>query len=319
MDVDDEGAWTPSLNTLRVGWTASSPGPGAVIDHYEYAIGTSPSTQNVRNWTSTGSERSMADSALTLTEGQAYYVQVRAVDNHGLVGQPAAADGITAAPGVATIGSAWSVADGVGLSIRGKVVTASTTEALWLEEMDRSSAIKVVSSAAPAVGNRVSVAGVLGMSGVQRALVGDVVIDSGEQAQSPEPVGMVGRDVGGKDCNPLTPGVTGCDALYNIGLLARCWGVVTFSDSSDPSNRFFYLDDGSRASDGGPHMGIRVRCGSLAPPTGGFATVTGIVTLEQVGGRTVPVIVIRDAGDLLPPLHRRARACTRLFRDLRSG
>jgi len=284
---------------LTASWTTSSDGSGSGIDRYEYAVGTAPSSQDIKGWTSAGSSTSMSDSSLTLTDGQTYYIQARAVDNVGLEGAGSSADGITVAPLVNPISSAWPLANSVGLSIRNKVVTAALDGAFWLEEEDRSAAIKVVSSASTAVGNTVSVAGVLGVSGSQRALIGDVVEDL-DSDDVPPPISMNQRELGGADFNPATPGVTGGKSLYNIGLLVKCWGTVTYSDTSHPDDKYFYFDDGSGLSSGG-HDGVLVRCGSITPPSSGMVIVTGVVASESIGGKVVPALIIRGASDLLSP------------------
>lgn len=294
VSVEDEGNWTPSLTTLSAWWTASSDGDGSGVHHYEYAIGTSDNRQDVKGWTPVGTDTSVTASGLSLQEGQQYFFQVRAVDNVGNISQPAVSSGITVAPGVERISQAWTRVNLIeGLSIRNKVVTGRTGGAFWLEETDRSAAIKVISQALVSPGDVVSVAGVLGPDGTQRSLIADVVVDSGTKQAVPVPLLMPTRDLGGADYNPATPGVTGGSSLYNIGLLVRCAGRVTYSDTSDPDNKFFYLDDGSGLSSGG-HTGVRVRCGTVTPPTSGMAVVTGLVTSEQFGDRVVPVLLALD-------------------------
>lgn len=297
VTVSDEGTWTPSLSTLKAYWTSSSAPCG--LSRYEYAVGTSPTSQNVKPWTSAGLSTSVVDYSLTLTEGQTYYIQVRAVDVLGQVGPTSASDGITVAPRVDPIGAAWTLSNSTGLSIRNKVVTATKQGAFWLEEQNRSAAIKVVSSASVTRGNKVSVAGVLGMSGTQRALIGDVVINSGGTWPIPSPLGMGQLALGGASLNALTPSVTDGKSAYNIGLLVKCWGTVTYSDSSNPNDKFFCIDDGSGLSDGSGHRGVKVRCGSVSPPNTGIVMVTGIVASEQVVGKVVPVILIRDENDIV--------------------
>lgn len=298
VTVTDEGTLTPSLTALAAEWTEASDGSGSGVERYEYAIGTAPNLQDIRGWTSTGFETSMSDSELALTEGQTYYIQARAADNAGNHGLGSSADGITAAEGAESIGHARSLIDNLGLSLRGKVVTASFPGAFWIEEIDRTAAIKVVSNAGPAGGNTVSVAGVLGTSGEQRALFGDVVVNHGGFTDI-APLGMRVRNLGGAAANALTPGVSGSVSLHNVGLLVRCWGMVTYSDSTDPTDRFFYIDDGSAPPDWGPHPGVRVRCGSFAPPPGGSAVVTGVVAIERFADRLVPALLIRDARDIV--------------------
>ena len=298
VTVTDEGAWTCSQTTLKAWWTASQDASGTGINRYEYAVGTGPSSQNVRSWTSVGLATSATISGLSLAEGQQYFVQVRAVDNLGQVGPASAADGIKVAPAVAKIGQAWAKSNATdGLSLRNKVVTAAFAGSFWLEELDRSSAIEVISTVSVSRGNTVSAAGTLGLSGTRRVLFADVVENHGGTATLPRPLGVTTKRLGGAAFNASTPGVTGGTGLYNIGLLVRCAGRVTYSDSTDPNNRYFVLDDGGGLSWNG-HAGVLVRCGAVSPPTGGWAVVTGICASESWSGKTVPVLLVRDSGDI---------------------
>ena len=299
VTVTDQGTWNPSTTTLKASWTAATDPCGLGINRYEYAVGTSPTTQNIKGWTSVGTALAMADSSLSLIERTTYYVQARAVGNGGQTGPAGAADGITVAPGVDPISSAWPLPNAQGLAIRNKVVTAVLGGAFWLEESNRSAAVKVVSSASVSAGNRVNVAGVLGMSGTQRALIGDVVHNLGG-GSIPAPLGTTQRSLMAKAFNASTPGVTGGGSLYSIGLLVKCWGIVTYSNSTNPTDKYFYFNDGSGLSDGSPHPGIKVRCGSITPPTTGMVRVTAILSTEQPGSNVVPVLIIRTSADILP-------------------
>lgn len=297
--VTDEGSWTPSLTTLKASWTAASDGAGSGIAGYDYAVGTSAGTQDTRDWTPAGNVTSISDSSLALAEAQQYFVQVRARDNVGHTGPAAASDGIRVAPGVNPLGDLWTRPDSVGLALRDKVVTRALPGQFWLEEADRSAAVKVLAGASVAQGDRVSVAGVLGISAGQRVLIADVVEPRGSAA-IPLPVGMMMYSLGGAAANPLTPGATDSIALYNVGLLVRVWGTVTGSDTGTPGSYHFYLDDGTGLSDGGPARGVRVLCGSIAPPASGLVTVQGVVGLEISGAKLVPVVVVTGAGDIAP-------------------
>lgn len=295
--VTDEGRWTPAATALSASWTQAADNSGSGINRYEYAIGTTPTTQNIRDWTSAGLATQVRATGVFITTGNTYYVRVRAVDNLGLTGEPGVSDGIAVPPSVSRIGQAWSLPDGAGLTLAGKSVTRASTGAFWLEEIDRSAAIKIVNASPADAGAQFSVAGVLGTHGAGRALLADVVERAGA-APAVQPVGMLLRELGGGSVNALTPGVTGGVGLYNIGMLARCRGVVTFADASDPANCSFYLDDGSGVSDGGPHGGVRVRCGSIVPPQGGPVSVTGIITSEAAPAGVAPVLLVTDAADI---------------------
>jgi hypothetical protein len=111
---------------------------------------------------------------------------------------------------------------------------------------------------------------------------------------------MLVRSLGGSDFNASTPGVTGVPGLYNIGLLVRIAGSVSYSSVTDSNAKFFYLDDGSGATDDSGHSGVKVLCGTIDPPASGRAIVTGIVSCEQIGARIVPRMLIRDSSDLQP-------------------
>ena len=94
--------------------------------------------------------------------------------------------------------------------------------------------------------------------------------------------------------------------MYNIGLLVKVFGNVTYSNTDVSTDNYFFLDDGSKlvGGDGSPapsHSGVRVRCGSVTPPSSGMVMVTGIVSSELSGSTVVPVILIRDAADLAIP------------------
>lgn len=294
VTVTDEGNWTPSVDTIKASWTASSDASGSDIARYEYAIGTTTASQDVRAWTSAGLNTSVTATGLALRPGQEYFVQVRVIDNVGLASAVGATDGITAAIPVASIGQVWAKADLVDpLALLAKTVTAVKPGAFWIEEQDRSSAIKVVSAAAVAVGDKVSVAGVLGMDGTQRALLGDVVIPAGS-GSVPQPLMMSVRNVGGSSLNEATPGVTNGVGLYNIALLVRCFGRVVSSDVSDPDNVFCYIGDGSSFEP------LLVRCGGVTPPSTGAVVVTGVVASERSGSDVVPVLIIRGASDIVP-------------------
>lgn len=76
------------------------------------------------------------------------------------------------------------------------------------------------------------------------------------------PLALSQRDIGGGALNQYTPGVEGGRGLNNIGLLIKTWGKVT---SVDETNKYFYIDDGSKLSDGSNNVGLRVSYDNLAP------------------------------------------------------
>jgi hypothetical protein len=194
---------------------------------------------------------------------------------------------------VAKISDLWPLTNGPSYRLTDKVVTGIVGNAFWIEETDRSAAIKVIwNGTMPTKDNKVIVSGVLDSSSGQRVLNASSVTDNGA-ATAIKPLGVVERSAGGAGINANTPSITDGKGLYNIGTLVRIAGTAGDSSISDPNNKFFYLDDGSGLTDGAT-AGIKVLCGSIAPATSGNKTVTGLVGV--VGGK--PVIIIRGAGDI---------------------
>jgi hypothetical protein len=74
-------------------------------------------------------------------------------------------------------------------------------------------------------------------------------------------------------------GIQGAAGLNNIGMLARAFGLVTHSGPD-----YFYMDDGSGASDGSPYPGVKVLThGQTVPAEGTYVTFTGISACYRSG------------------------------------
>jgi hypothetical protein len=196
---------------------------------------------------------------------------------------------------LAKISDLWPKAnDSSAYSLSGKTVTGVVGNAFWIEETDRYAAIKVIwSGTMPAQDHSVDVVGTLDASSGQRVLNASSVTDNGA-GTAITPLVVVEKSAGGAGVNPDTPSITNGKGLYNIAILVRIAGAAGNSNTSDPNNKFFYLDDGSGLADGAI-AGIKVMCGTVTPPSSGNKTVTGLVGV--VGGK--PVIIIRGAGDIL--------------------
>jgi len=197
--------------------------------------------------------------------------------------------GSTAAPQQLRVGEAKQQADGAFVSLEGVAVSGKTGAVgpgfFYVQSPDRSSGIRVVGSCPFDVGSLVRVTGTMATQGPERVLLlGSMSAVSG--SASLRPLFVANDSVGGGDSG-LQPGVTGGSGLNNTGLLVRVAGQVT---SAVPAE--FLLNDGGRA--------ITCRVGSgMSRPASGFVTVTGIVSLELQGTRIVPVILVRDAADIV--------------------
>ncbi len=93
--LDAGDIWVPEFlnrkDELFASWYAFDNESG--IDHYEYAVGTSPGASNVVPFTRTGNW-SVVLRGLNLSDGGSYYFAIRAVNGAGLAGPLAIADAI---------------------------------------------------------------------------------------------------------------------------------------------------------------------------------------------------------------------------------
>lgn len=204
---------------------------------------------------------------------------------------------------IARISDAWSYNDGVALSLTSKAVTAAFGgNSFWIEESDRTAGMRVsyASTNSAWLDHLVTVTGRLDSTQKPRTLVATSVQDLGAASPKIAPLVMVLRDLGGSDFNTNTPSIPGGVGLYNTGLLVKVAGQASFPDNTtDPNNKFFYINDGSSLAVIGAHPGVKVKCGTVTAPTGGMVKVTGVVSMESSPNGDVPVLIIRGAADIV--------------------
>ncbi len=70
-----------SLSMISANWNSTD--PDSIISMYRYAIGTSPGSRDIVNWTYSP-ETSVVRTGLILTQGQKYYVTAQARNEAGL-------------------------------------------------------------------------------------------------------------------------------------------------------------------------------------------------------------------------------------------
>ncbi len=187
----------------------------------------------------------------------------------------------------ATVGWARSLAPGQQVRLPGKPVTLTGEGFFVIQDWDGTAGIRVVSDAQVAVGDVVNVAGVLGLQGAELAVIQADVERLG-RCVLPAARHLAVRDLGGSG-RPGAPGVDGGRGPDNVGLLARVTGSVS-GVQQENGLYTFTLTDGSGA----------VRVVSPAAPAASFATVTGVVGVEETGGVRRPVLRLRSASDILP-------------------
>lgn len=82
-----------NIAEISANWTASTD-PNSDIYRYLYAVGTSPGSSEIINWTDNGTATSFTQTSVTLQNGLHYYVSVYAENNAGLISNTTISDGI---------------------------------------------------------------------------------------------------------------------------------------------------------------------------------------------------------------------------------
>ncbi len=90
--VVDDGQFTTDATSLHASWSSSDPDSGVV--KYYYSIGTSAGATNVADWTDAGLNTSVTRAGLSLTNGGAYFINVKALNGAGAYSAVGSTDGI---------------------------------------------------------------------------------------------------------------------------------------------------------------------------------------------------------------------------------
>jgi hypothetical protein len=127
-------------------------------------------------------------------------------------------------------------------------------------------------------------------------------------AAVPDPLVIPNKMVGGVEFNQYTPGVVGGVGLHNIGLLIQTSGRVVV-DSTNTTDKYFYINDGSNLDDTSGFIGLRVSYANLAtgksitPPADNvYVVITGISSTTDLSGRIIPTLRPREQSDIAPAL-----------------
>lgn len=201
---------------------------------------------------------------------------------------------LTVTSTMASCSQAKLVPENTGVDVFGKCVTAVFGSALYVEDADRASAIRVdisgIANPNVIVGDVVNVSGA-----VTRRWTNGVSYESQISATSVtktgainvlQPLMMSCKSLGGSDLGPGNPGVIGGSGPNNIGLLVRIAGTVTYRPS--PTSLYLGVDDGTGIEDVSGQRGVLVYCPS-APSTislDDIVTVTGIAEPVMPAGWT---------------------------------
>lgn len=224
----------------------------------------------------------------------------------------------------AAINNARSLEDGSGVLLEGKTVTAGMGGPMdgtfYIQEPSELSGLRIVTTGSTqisggstvATGKTVTVMGIIGnnTNTGERQVTADAVYISGD-ATPIQPMGMINRSVGGAPLSnePYTNGITDGVGVYNVGLLIRIFGYVTYVGTD-----CYYINDGTNIQDGNirsaPALvplngdpvpaatspkGLKVYCGTLAKPLlDDYVAVTGISSMFKIGDNRVRCIRMRN-------------------------
>lgn len=187
-------------------------------------------------------------------------------------------------PAELTTGSAKKLADGQFVQLAGTVVIAGTPEmgdVFYVEASDRSTGIRVQTSAVVHEGDSVIVYGTLAtVNGERQITATDVTpVSSG---------------------NPLPGALFLTHARLMVapdttGLLTRISGTIT---AAPAGAGYFYVDDGSALSDGSAYTGVRVYGTAPPNPVGKYVLVTGIPGTDLDNGGPIRLIRTRRSADI---------------------
>lgn len=194
-----------------------------------------------------------------------------------------------------SIADAKKLGNGTIVQVASAVVTAVFPEGFYIEQTDRSSAIKVAIYNAPVrVGQVVDVTGIVSDYGLERQIRNpQITLVFSEKIPVIRPLAMSNNDLGGIPVGPYKQNPLKSTGPCNLGLLITTWGRVTqIIGGSSPG---FVIDDGSR-------VGVKVILtdGLTLPAIGTFVSVTGICTVvADEAGKWTRAIRPRSSSDVI--------------------
>jgi hypothetical protein len=193
---------------------------------------------------------------------------------------------------IAILDQAKLLGNGQGVHVTGKVAVTDFSDFasfFYIEEVDRSSGIRVVASSVNgtlAKGATVEVTGTMATTSAGERYIGSASVTVTGTHLPITPLGVTNKTLGGSALG--TPpagqyGVAGGSGTNNIGLLVKVWGQVTGSGAG-----FVTVDDGSGVS-------VRVdTSGAPSVPTTGYAVVKGVSSLYGTTGSATRLVLAID-------------------------
>lgn len=241
------------------------------------------------------------DLVLTPTSEGAYYLHLWACNEDGLTSRKH----LTLGPYVVgeTCAHAKALQLGTQVTLRNKVVSGVFDNYIYIQEPGRTSGIRVDGVFAVLPGSIVTVIGTPELE-LSEACLANAALLNAERGEEPKPLLVSNMAMGGGACGnqPGFANIVGnknkyAAGLSPIGVLVKTAGMVTYVDP--PPERFAYIDDGSRLSDGSGCLGIKVSLENTPVPAAGtFAQVIGCCSATEIGGLCVRYLQPREAADV---------------------
>lgn len=187
------------------------------------------------------------------------------------------------------ISGAKDLEDGITVEIRGVIVAAVFTDAVYVQQPDRACGIKVrVANSTVTEGQTVDVAGVVATIGGEKQLVAATITPALHQLMSVEsgvqPLGINLIKLGAGSGKPTS-----------VGLLVKVWGKV--SEVTDGIDPVVVIKDGGLCS-----VNIHLPAGVDLPQVGELIVVTGVSCVDMGSdGSQFRAVRARRASDLVYP------------------
>lgn len=238
-------------------------------------------------WTGTETQWNSGDKALVASGSGGWYLHVKGYNAENVANGSLDIGPFNYLPPTESIGKAKAFTDGTTVTLAGKVVSANFGACFYIEEIDRSSGIRVESTVT-GVSSLVNVVGTLSTVNGERRLISATTEIAGT-GEVPGAIALTNRAVGGAPLNTYTPGIYGGTGLNNIGLLITVAGRVT---AIEPG--LCYISDGSTTG------GIAVDTSNLTLQidSSKYMVITGISSTYSSAGKILPLIRVMGDADV---------------------
>lgn len=198
---------------------------------------------------------------------------------------------------VQTIGQAKQAAPGTQVNLAEKKISAVFQGYCYIQEIDRSAGIRVVSGSTVNQGELLTVSGKIGIAGGEMEIQAETVAATPDSTNIKK-MALSNRLLGGSSFG-LQSSIRYASGLNNIGMLIKTWGRITRIGEG-----YLYIDDGSGLKDGTStegeeNIGVKVICDPTEYEVGDYLSVTGISSCFEMGNDLMRRILTRGSGDIV--------------------